>query len=145
METDKTLCDHHCHFAYCGTNWGFTTFSWSLGQSSWCPVLHGLGWAWNSVCGYRRGIYFVWEFKMLWWIQVVLHLDHFIHFPLDTVWIHEVGWCLHHWWLLCSVQLPCSTESATEIFRQLRWDSFSSVSESKEKRVAILGLVFRRI
>lgn len=78
-------------------------------------------------------------------VQIVPHLDLFIHFPLDTVWIHGVEWCLHHWWLLCSVQLPCSTESAAELFRQLRWDSFSSVSESKEKRAASFGLVFRGI
>lgn len=82
---------------------------------------------------------------MLWWVQFVPHLDLFIHFLLDTVWIHGVEWCLHHWWLLCSVQLPCSTESAAELFRQLMWDSFSSVFESKEKRTASFGLVFRRI
>lgn len=33
---------------------GIHNLCWSLGQSSWCPVLHGLGWAWNGVCGYRR-------------------------------------------------------------------------------------------
>lgn len=38
-----------------------------------------------------------------------------------------------------------SATFATEDGRHLRWDSFSSVFESKEKRVASYGLVFRRI
>lgn len=81
----------------------FILFAWSLGQSSWYPVLHGLGWAWDSVWGYRRGIV-LWEFKILWVMQEVPDFDLFIHFPL---WIHGVEWCLCHWWLLscCSAVL----------------------------------------
>lgn len=43
------------------------------------------------------------------------------------------------------IAMVSSATFATEDGRHLRWDSFSSVFESKEKRVASYGLVFRRI
>lgn len=108
---------------------GFIIFAWSLGSEFLVPSTAWLGESMEQCLWLQKGEQcFVPESEMLWGIQVVPHLGFFIHFPLDAVWIHGMEWCSRHWWFLWSVQLPCSTESGTELFRHLRWDSFSSAS-----------------